>query len=288
MPKLVVSAALTLSAAAAVLMIYSKDNRLILSDYNDRSGFAAPENPLAPAARDPAADQSLQVAVAPTSRDKPEGVEDGSDGLGTHDMEADASALLRLPSLNNLRAEIFLSHYARIAGIHDGMPREQVIHDAWLRADMMVVRSRLTQMVHESDDAADRHFEEGRLIASTGTYSLEALKSYAATIVAADDQVTETWRYAYYDFQHMDLESDCANFLAIHAMVASSLPTEECQGIDLEALNDGMFAIGTSYQEAFEATRIILNRVDGIDTGIALIGAPDDERIPDLASGPEI
>lgn len=186
------------------------------------------------------------------------------------DRQAEAST--EQPRLGDLRAEIFLPHYARIAGIHEALQARDTLSNAWLGSNMGIVFTRLDLLGLDADEQrVDLHMAEGREIAGAGSFSEGHLSLYVASVIVADNKVIDIWAQAVHDFAQMGLTPDHSNYVALQAMALDMEAFEDTYRLGVEPFGPLSEAIMTSHQEAVEAMGLIREWVDAVPSGMALL-----------------
>lgn len=197
--------------------------------------------------------------------------------IGTQAKEPDFT---EIPQLDDLREEVLLPHYARITGIHATLPVAAVKADVWLQADMEIVKTRLAELSERAPaGAADPHILEGEMIGATGTYSVNDLGAYAATVIAADTHMVQNWSLATTEFMQMGIEPDHANYLSLHAMAVELDRFEE--RFQPYIGNPGALSADaiSAYTEAATVAQVIFGRLDEARPGQAPSSEMQDEAL---------
>lgn len=123
-----------------------------------------------------------------------------------------------MPVLGDLRSELFLPHYARMAGMWDELPARP--GSAGL-ADgpriLVMARLELLSILADAEDVTAWRME-GRQVAADGLIDHDGVDTYAASILSADNDAQEVWRISVSSFTHEGIAPETANYLALAAM----------------------------------------------------------------------
>lgn len=185
-----------------------------------------------------------------------------------------------LPALGDVRSELFLPHYARLAGMWDELPARP--GPAGLAdGPRILVMSRLEMLSILADPVEVTAWRmEGRIVAANGLIDHDGVDTYAASILSADNDVQEVWRTSVSSFTHEGIVPEAANYLALAAMAKNIDTFEDRHFGSIELPGPFSAPMMTIWAETTASMQILRAGVEAWDDVLA-------QRLEALQGGPE-
>lgn len=122
------------------------------------------------------------------------------------------------PTIDQLRAGIFLPHYARIQGMFDGLA-DTVPVSLDLIHDMGRLHVRFMDLeVLADEETYAVAFEEGVRMSEEGHVTSDGLNGYIVAVLASDSKIREQWCAATLNMEMAGVELADANYLTLLSM----------------------------------------------------------------------
>lgn len=122
------------------------------------------------------------------------------------------------PTLEALRAELFMPHYARIKGMFDTLP-EGFAASLDLVQDMGRMHLRFMDMEADVDPILQESYRlEGIAITKAGELTPDGLNGYIISVLDADDLIFKRWCTSTIRMEGIGIEHEDANYLTLMSL----------------------------------------------------------------------